>query len=488
MKIFINGIQVVCSNNFTITEEMLNTSSTILNNVYPIEWEEDKDFVSRFYFPPIYSRCVIYDENDNLIFSGVAKNSGNISINPRQPHWINLQILGNETFLSEGQTLDFVITEKTLVEAMQMVIDEIASYGFVLGNVNVLNPDEIIGTYSTLNKTPYDLFCYFADISQSRWMTRVIDEKTTAIDFYDPSLMPEGTELIASKEYTKTNDIDDITFSYGSYDYRNKQIIQSDNTLGDIPRQEGKLANGIDYTFITEENIGILTQVNINGRTDYTIASDIEQSLGVIADFYYKVGQNQIVSDRKLAVDTYVIFTYTPIIYGRQVVINDGEVNRITASLQTNGTISRYEQRNDSTSSEELNRIAQTYIKYKGVPEVILTVKTRTPIWNIGEVVEFTAPLEELSTKYMVKSKATNYIVTADAIFYTYTMASSFNVEKDINYFDNQRYKNGGNIKPGEFIVRNIDVSNTANIIYSDLVIEETEMTNALNSTLNTPL
>ena len=33
MKIYINGEEVVCSNELTITEEMLTTSSTILNKV-----------------------------------------------------------------------------------------------------------------------------------------------------------------------------------------------------------------------------------------------------------------------------------------------------------------------------------------------------------------------------------------------------------------------------------------------------------------------
>ena len=62
MKITIDNEEVLCDKNFTIEEEMLNTSSVILNNVYPATWEQDKDYVSRFYYPKDYSKCKIFNE------------------------------------------------------------------------------------------------------------------------------------------------------------------------------------------------------------------------------------------------------------------------------------------------------------------------------------------------------------------------------------------------------------------------------------------
>ena len=147
MRILINNEEVVCSNELEINEEMLTTSSTILNNVYPKSWELDKDYVSRFYYPKDYSKCLIYDNNDNLIFSGVIKNTAEASLNPRDPHFINLQVLDFKTFLSEGDILDFVISEKTIEEAIEMVTNAISSYGIVLGNIDILNGDDVIGAY-----------------------------------------------------------------------------------------------------------------------------------------------------------------------------------------------------------------------------------------------------------------------------------------------------------------------------------------------------
>ena len=112
-------------------------------------------------------------------------------------------------------------------------------------------------------------------------------------------------------------------------------------------------------------------------------------------------------------------------------------------------------------------------------------------IWNIGDKVEFNnAPLNELSTEYMVKKKTINYIATQDKIFYTFELTSSFNSENAINYFDNQRAKNNGNIGQGETISRNVDISNTANVIFYDVDIQEVSIDgdNTLNSTLNSPL
>ena len=194
IQMFINDEEVVSNRDFTISEEILATSSTILNNCYPKTWEDDKDYVSRFYYPKDYSLCRIL-KNNSLIFAGIVKNSGDISLNPFEAKYCSLQILDFKTLLSEGDTLEFVISDKTITEAIQMVVDAIADYGFVLGNILIANPNEVIGAYSTLNKTPYDVFQYLADISQSKWFTRTIDEDTTAIDFYDPTLLPRANNL-----------------------------------------------------------------------------------------------------------------------------------------------------------------------------------------------------------------------------------------------------------------------------------------------------
>ena len=52
-------------------------------------------------------------------------------------------------------------------------------------------------------------------------------------------------------------------------------------------------------------------------------------------------------------------------------------------------------------------------------------------------------------------------------------MTSSFNDEKAINYFDNQRAKNSGNIGEGQFIKRNIDIPNEVTIIFDNLQVTE---------------
>jgi hypothetical protein len=82
------------------------------------------------------------------------------------------------------------------------------------------------------------------------------------------------------------------------------------------------------------------------------------------------------------------------------------------------------------------------------------------------------------------------FCATIDTIFYEYEMTSNFNTENAINYFDNQRAKNSGNIGTGEYVSRNIDIENNANIIFYDYTTTEVEITgdNVLNSALNSPL
>ena len=488
MRVLINNEEVVCGKDFTITQEMLSTPSVILNNVYPLSWENDYDYTTRFYYPKDYSKCLIYDDSDNLIFAGVVENTGEISLNPRQPHFCNLQILDFKTFLSEGETLDYVIANKTIIEGIETVINSISDYGFVIGEIQLLNPDDELGAYSTKDKTPYDVFQYFADITQSRWTTRMIDENTVAIDFYDPSLMPKGEKIKYNKEWFEDNDIHDMSFNYASRDYRNKQIMTSEEVYGSANQTETIIANGYQTQYQTAEKIGIIKSIKVNG-TNYTFATMNEKELGIIADFYFNPGDREFEKETALSVGSVIVIEYTPIVYGRQILINSNEVNRISSSINRKGTISRYENRNDATTSFELQQIGKSYLKYKGTPETTLTITTSSNLWNVGETVDFEAPIPELATDYMVKKKSINYIASVKTIFYTYEFSSNYNSEQAINYFDNQRAKNNGNIGEGEYIARNIDVENTAKIIFYDTEITKSGVTgdNILDSVLDSP-
>ena len=429
-----------------------------------------------------------YTEED-MLFCGVVENTGNISLNPRHPHYCNLQVLDFKTFLSEGETLDFVIYEKTILEAINQVIGTISDYGFVLGNVNILHEDDVIGAYSTKDKTAYDVFNYIADITQSRWTTRMIDENTVAIDFYDPSLMPEGVGIDYTQEWFCDNNIIDMSFSYSSRDYRNKQVMLSGEVYANIETTEIIVADGYQTQFNTTGKIGYVSSLLLNGNPA-TIITKEEYDLGYEGDFVYQPGNTYFESVNLVSTGAIITIVYFAIIEGREVVLNQEEISRVSEMIDRKGVIARYENRNDATTTQELQAIGQSYLKYKGNPEVLLKVETLDNIWNIGERVEFDSPLEELTTEYMVKKKTINYITTQDNIFYTYELSSSFNSETEINYFDNQRSKMMGNIGAGEYISRNIDIENTANVIFYDLEVNEVVIdgNSTLQSELQTPL
>lgn len=489
MRIFINNEEVVSDKDFTIEEEMLNTSSVILNNVYPKAWETTKDYTNNFYYPKDYSQCDIYDDNNNKIFSGIVKNTGDISLNPRDPHYCNIQVVDYKVLLSEGQTLDFVIADKTFTEAVEQVVDAISDYKVEVGTIDVLNPNEVIGAYSTLEKTPYDVFQYLADISQSRWTTTTNGNGTIIVSFYDPTLMPSGTNIEYTDTWFTNNKIQDMSFNYGTYDYRNKQIMTSDEVYGNVLQEQNITASGYTTTYPVENKIGIIGLITVNG-IEKTVITQAEKDDGQIADFYYTPGESQFESAEIVTAGSQIYLSYTPIIAGRQVLQNNTEIARINSQLNRNGVISRYENRNDALTSGELQKVGQSYLKYKGTPELNITITTLSNIWNIGEVVTFdNAPLNELETDYMVKSKKTEYIASVDEIFYTFVLTSNFNAETDINYFDNQRAKSKGNIAVGETINRNIDIENTTNIIFQNPTITKISVDgdNVLNAVLDAP-
>lgn len=432
---------------------------------------------------------------DELVFSGVVKNTGNMSLNPRDPHYATLQVLDFKTMLSEGDTLDFVINNKTIPEAIQMVVDAVSTYGVVVGNIEILNPDEIIGAYSTVDKTAYDVLQYLSEIAQAKWTTRLVDENTIAVDFYDPTLMPQAEDIEYTQEYFEANNIENIEYNYGTYDYRNKQIITSDQVYGSIDYIETILADGYNKIFNTTQNIGIIKSIYVDGVAK-SYGTQEDKELGIEYDFYYTPGQTQFESNENEPVyssNSSITITYTPLVKGRQVIYNNDEVERISSQTNRNGIISRYENRNDVLSTDELISVGQTYIKYKGSAEINLIVSTYNfKLFEVGQLVYFNAPIEELKQTYMVKQKEiTTYTENnTQQLFCKYTLTSSFNSEREVNYFDNQRNKAKGNISVGDYITRNVDIEKSALIEFNNLVVEEITSTgdNILNSALNSPL
>ena len=474
IKILINDEEVVCSNEIEIQKEILNTSSVILNNVYPKTWEENHDYVSKFYLPLDYSICKIY-VNDELVFAGVVQNSGEISLNPREPKYASLEILDFKCLLSEGKTLDFVIDNKTITEAISMVINAISDYGFVLGNLEIENANTIIGAYSTLDKTAYDVFQYLAEVSQSLWTTRMLDDKTVAIDFYDPLYLPKAITLDYTEQFWDKYGVLGINYNFSTRDYRNKQTMLSDQVYANINSTENIIASGYQTTFTTEQKIGRIISVKLDDVVQ-SFATTNDKNLGYTADFYYEPGKNEFTCDKAVALGDKITITYLPLVKGREIIYNTDEITRVTHQLGRNGTITRYEGRNDVLSSSELRAVGRSYIRYKGKPEVTLTLETATDLYEIGQAVTFNINLDYLQGEYLVKKKNIQIIHPDDGfakIFYTYELSNTYNCETEINYFDNQRRKQSGNISEGEYIAKNIDIENTVTINLTKYIIEE---------------
>ena len=253
----------------------------------------------------------------------------------------------------------------------------------------------------------------------------------------------------------------------------------SNAMFGDVTYQERFVANGYSYDYITAERIGRVSSITVNG-VEKTIATSNEKDNGVYANFYYKSGDStfsQNNSDTILAPGSIIQLEYIPIINGREIISNADEIDRVANQLNVKGVISRYEERNDVTDSNELINVGSTYLKYKGEAEITLSVTTHNNnLYEVGQVVQFNAPIGKLNRQYMVKSKEINILALGENtwdLFYTYEMSSSFNSEKAINWFDNQRNKTQGNITEGQYINRNIDIENIANVIWDNLQVQE---------------
>lgn len=505
IRMFIAGEEVVCSNQLSIVEELTNTNTIVLNNCYPLSWEQTKDY-TQFYTPKDYSLFrLVYDysgynlttesgedilteaeeelivENSLVtVFIGVVKRSQAINLRPFNPHYATLQVLDFKTFLNEGDLLNFVITETTVENFINQVVGEYSGYNFIVGNLNIGDKlNQNVGNYSCDQKTLFDVLQYISQITSSIWKVRYVDDTTYAIDFYDINSLPQGMDLVYDNDYFNNNSIVDITYSFNTNNYRNKQVITSSSIITQTINTEEFYTNSNDNMYQLSNNIGQVYSATLDNE-EISIASNVDKQNGITADLYYTVGSTEIELDIDVLPTQKIIIEYDPMIPGRVTVLNTSEINRIENQLNNTGIISRYEQRQDATTAEELNAIGQTYIQFKGKVEVTLQVKTiNKDLWNIGEIVYFdnngNNGIIDLVGTYAIKKKTTQmYQNNADdslQVFYIYELDNNYNFENLINYFDNQRAKTIGNIQEGQFINKYIENAETINIIFGEPII-----------------
>lgn len=406
-----------------------------------------------------------------MIFSGLIKNSGDITLNPRYPHYSTLQALDYSTLLSEGENLNYVLKEMTISEAITKLVTD--QKGFMVGTIDI--EDSELAPYNCNEKTTYDVLQYIAEITGAKWYTQAICEDIVLINFYMPSALPESEPINYTQEYFVENQINDISYSYNTKDYRNKQAIVNDECVASIPQIEKYTYNGsnIEVVYPIAEVVSITS-----GSKTYSVVNEVEEQAGKKADFYYSYDDNTIRGE--IPTGIVLTITYYPIVQSREVAYNVDEIKRISEITNRNGTISRYEKRTDTRDENALSQIAKTYIEYKGQPEVILTIKSQVDLFELGTQVLFNGPLENLKTRYLVKRKSISMTITDNqqVVFYTYELSSSFNDENAINFFDNQRRKLEGNLSEGDYISRFIDIPSQTNIIFYGATIEPVEIDN----------
>lgn len=493
IHMYIANEEVICDNEINIVEQLTNVNSIILNNCYPLSWEADKDYISRFYIPKDYSLFkLVYDNLDvellteageniltedrekllvklssgyqETIFAGVVKRTNPINLNPNKPHFATLQVLDFKTFLSEGDLFNFVITDMTIGDAIEYVISQYSGYNFTVGNIELGSKvNDVINNYNCNQKTLYDCLEYFAQITGSVWTTRYISDTQIAIDFYILDNLPQNIDLEYDKDFCNKQSIVSIAYTLDSTNYRNKQVMTSDKITASTITTQNYITSTQTYT--TYEKISKIVSAKI-GINSIKVATTEDKENGETADLYYTVGKNTFELSEQVQLGQFLEIEYLPEIAGRQSIINQEEINRINDQLDNTGIIARYENRKDANTSDELNAIGQSYIQFKGKPEVTLTLQTlNNNMYDVGEIVYFnthnTAGLEDLIGYYAVKKKTIqikqNNADGTNNIFYTYELSNNYNFESSINYFDNQRAKIIGNIKEGEFINRYVE-------------------------------
>jgi hypothetical protein len=266
------------------------------------------------------------------------------------------------------------------------------------------------------------------------------------------------------QEFFANYNIVDMEYSFNTSDYRNKQNIIADNIKGSNFLFEAFWLDGKSTEFYLSQPVAGVKFAEINDENIKVISQEFKDK-GEDYDCYYTQGSNVINLKNANKKGDYLRILYYPDISLKISITEDDEVKRVKDNTGTAGIISRYEKRSDVLLAEEMNKIAQSYLKYKGRGDYTVTIQTyNKELAHLGDKVNLTTNdnLKFLEDEYYVKSITTSYTTNnADNkayIFRTYTLVNNFNFEYATNYFDNQRAKLIGNIQDGQYINRDIDI------------------------------
>jgi hypothetical protein len=288
--------------------------------------------------------------------------------------------------------------------------------------------------------------------SNSATMKVVDDENMNTID------------IDYGQEFFEEFNIVNMDYSFNTSDYRNKQNIVADNIKGSNILFESVWLDGKSTEFYLSQPVAGVKFAEINDENIKVISQEFKDK-GEDYDCYYTQGSNVINLKNANKKGDYLRILYYPDISLKISITEDDEVKRVKDNTGTAGIISRYEKRSDVLLAEEMNKIAQSYLKYKGRGDYTVTIQTyNKELAHLGDKVNLTTNdnLKFLEDEYYVKSITTSYTTNnADNkayIFRTYTLVNNFNFEYATNYFDNQRAKLIGNIQDGQYINRDIDI------------------------------
>ena len=364
LKITINNEEVVSNKDFTIEEEMLNTSSVILNNVYPKSWENDKDYVSRFYHPNDYSKCLIKDEDYTPAEPGLNEEG------------TNFQITADTTKLNELTSMKGNTSQSgTPTPTAPVPINVVSGrQDIVVAGKNLLNEDEIVvgflgtnGQWSpsvtSWSTTPYIpikasttySFSFTPITTGTYWQTRVVyyDNTMTYVSGTDLSSYPSNyTYSITTPQnvsymrisFTNTGNYQRKEFqlekgtktSYEAYNGNTYEINLGKN-LYYLP--DPTTSNQVVYS-INNDGTFNLSGTATGGNATFMIYKDYAEAFINNGEQYTLSSNQSLPSGVEIRLEAYNGTTWVRHILGG--VLNSSNQTRTSTANTTNSTRARY--------------------------------------------------------------------------------------------------------------------------------------------------
>lgn len=456
IRLFINKKEMDFNTEITFSDHTSNFSSITFNNVIP----KDKNNVNEIFkihdYGTEFSIGEVYIGSE-LVFFGIVYATGRLVFEKYQPKTKSIQIVDFRKWLSLKKPVNTVFSKIEPALLVTKLVEKLNEPRIIVGRLS-FSDDSIINSYSTVDKTPYQVLKeVIAKETDSLLYFEITPDNKISINYKSNNdLLLEEKILVdlTNNDFFEKYKVTKTELETNIDNYANIIKYESENIISNITTVE-------DLIIGNSESITLLNDIGTILKTQETylykntekiipvIINEKQYVTGMYYDILYTTAKNSVKVNKKYVNNNYALhLSYKAKTKNSIQLINWEERVKVAELSNTAGDVFKYEKTNDISDLNDLLRLCQGDLNISSLITKKFFIESEIPIWNVGQTAFIKTNNPTIDGVYLVISANGYILANTDnnnnnytLPRFTYELINSKNANTLVNQFDNQSYK-----------------------------------------------